>query len=404
MEIFILYINFFFPIFTKWTNSSTGSIFLNTLLIIFSLFCILIRKKYLKFNQSITYINIFYFFIMTVGIISNLSIVIIRDFYEYQRPILYILGFLVGNIYAKRNKISKIFKNLERIFNIFIILNIIKIVDYKNIIFSFYQRTRLMNQTRISGTFISPYDYAYFLIFPMFLFLDRYIKTRKKKFLLKFILIFISIVLTESRSQFLTMIFSFLIYFIIKIKFSFSLREKRFIKINIGYFIFLLIYIFINFKEKIIKKLNYLYLGLYSIFTKGITADPSSNIRYQQVLTAINEFKIFGNGPSKIRNLFFENQYALYLFRYGILGIIYNIILLSCLFFICYILLKKIKKYENLSQSLIVAFSIFIFSLPIALLSNNIIDQVRISFFFYFIIGIFNNLENKNYMREEVYR
>lgn len=400
MEIFILYINFFFPIFTKWTNSSTGSIFLNTLLIIFSLFCILIRKKYLKFNQGITYINIFYFFIMTVGIISNLSIVIIRDFYEYQRPILYILGFLVGNIYAKRNKISKIFKNLERIFNIFIILNIIKIVDYKNIIFSFYQRTRLMNQTRISGTFISPYDYAYFLIFPMFLFLDRYIKTRKKKFLLKFILIFISIILTESRSQFITMLFSFVVYLIIKIKFTFSLKEKRFFKINISYLLIFLIIIFNIFKEKIIKKLNYLYLGLYSIFTKGITADPSSNIRYQQLLMAIDEFKILGSGPSKIRKLLFENQYALYLFRYGILGVIYNIIFLLYLFYICYILLRKIKRYNKQSQNLVMAFSIFIFSLPIALLSNNIIDQVRISFFFYFIIGILSNLKSINYMKE----
>ena len=393
MEIFILYINFFFPIFTKWTDKTIGSIFLNSIIIIFSIFYILVKRKKINFNQKMVYINIFYFFMIIVGIIFNLSNFIIKDLYEFRRPLLYTLGFLLGNIYIKENNIIKIFKKLEKIFNIFILLNIIKIFDYKNIIFSFYQRSRLANQTRISGTFISPYDYAYFLIFPLFLFLDIYIKTRRKKYLLKFLLIFLSIILTESRSQFLTMIFSFIIYFLVKLKYTNLLKEKLFLGKNILCVLTFFIFIFICFKEKILKKISYLYFGLYSFLIKGIESNPSSKIRYQQLLMSIHEFKVLGNGPSKIRNLLFENQYALYLFRYGILGIIYNIFLLSYFFYISYNLLKNIKGNNAFSQSLIISFSVFIFSLPIALLSNNIIDQVRISFFFYFIVGVVSNLK-----------
>lgn len=392
MELFILYVNFFFPVFTKWTNSSSGSILLNLLLIILSSLIIFINKKEVNFNQVIIKINIFYVAMILISLFTNLDSFIFRDLYEFQRPVLYAEAFLLGNIYVKKRKmeIKKIYKDLNKIFNIFLIINLLKIFDSKNIFFSLYQREGLATHYRLSGTFISPYDYAYFLIFPLIFFLETYMKTKKKIYLLKFILVLISILMTQSRSQFITLVFSFVIYFVLKIKFIFLKQEKRFFYKNIILFLLSLVVTYNIFADKLKSKLQYLYIGLSNIFKYGFKGDGSSRLRYEQTIMALETFKFLGNGTGKGKKLLFENQYALYLFRYGLLGIIYNIFLILYLFLISYVLLKKIKKVKNIYLSILVmSFGVFIFSLPIALLPNNTIDQIRISFFFYFLIGIF---------------
>lgn len=398
MEVFILYFNFFFPIFTPFTNSSTGSIILNLNLILFSMYSLV--KYKLNFNQSIIKINIFYIFMVIIGLIVSKEKIIFRDFYEFQRPILYIVAFFTGEKFFKKIKSMKKFNGvLENIFNIFIILNILKILDYKNLIFSLYQKNKLFLQPRVSGTFISPYDYAYFLIFPLFFFFEKYLKTQKLKFLFKSIIVLISIICTQSRSQFITLIYSLILYLIYKLIFEKNKREKiRLLKV---FFILFLTSsgILIEFWDKVYLKLIYLILGLQNILTKGITGDPSGQIRYKQMIFAIEEFKksffYLGNGPQKLTGFIFENQYVLYLYRYGILGVFYNVILIFILFKIAFKLLKYLKTSKN-NEIKIAIVSIFIFSTPVAILSNNIIDQIRISFFFYFLIGFYNSILKVN--------
>lgn len=400
MEIFILYFNFFFPIFTPFTNSSIGSIILNLNLILFSIYSLV--KYKLNFNQSIIKINIFYVFMVIIGLIVSKEKMIFRDFYEFQRPILYIVAFFIGEKFLKKIKSMKEFNRvLENIFNIFIILNILKILNYKNLIFSLYQRNKLFLQPRVSGTFISPYDYAYFLIFPLFFFFEKYLKTQKLKFLFKSIIVLISIICTQSRSQFITLIYSLILYLIYKLIFEKNKREKiRLLRILFIVF-FSLGGIVIKFWDKIYLKLGYLISGLQNILNNGITGDPSGQIRYKQMIFAIEEFKksffYLGNGPQKLTGFIFENQYILYLYRYGILGIFYNVILMFILFKLAFKLLKCLKISKNNETKIaIVSFSIFIFSTPIAILSNNIIDQIRISFFFYFLIGFYNSILKAN--------
>ncbi|MGL4868008.1 MAG: hypothetical protein ACRC4S_05045, partial [Cetobacterium sp.] len=160
----------------------------------------------------------------------------------------------------------------------------------------------------------------------------------------------------------------------------------EFIKIFIS-FSFMLFYSLIKYKEKLLFKFSYLILGIQNILKNGFMSDPSSRIRIQQVIDGFNIFfesnLWLGKGPSKEVGLKIENFYMLYLYRYGINGILYTVLLCS----ICFLLGIKLLKKSN--QSLDIAYSIWILILPIALLPNNTIDQIRVSYFFFFLFGYF---------------
>lgn len=379
MELILLYINLFFPIFSNLIGTSLGSILL-ILLILTGSVLIIIREGKILINRFVIGISLFYIFMIFLSIFFNFEVVIFEDFYELQRPLLCILAVTIGYRYSFKTPKKIFLKRIKEIGYIFILINIYKILNPESIFFQLYQRERLARQTRISGTFISPYDYAYFLIFYFYLYLEEYFKLKKKKYLLLSVLVAFSIIFTQSRSQLITYVFSLFIYFLFKI----SRKDTR--RSIVNFFlrgvtgVMILVFILI---EKIKIKLSYLYYGLKNIYERGITGDPSSQIRYNQILLAIEEFKFFGNSPNKISELLFENQYILYLYRYGALGIIYNIVLISYLIKISYLLLK-----EKESDSFIVSYSIFCFSLPIAFLANNIVDQLRINYFFYFMLGV----------------
>lgn len=388
MAIFILYYNLFFPTFS-FISQSFGSIFLNGTLIVFGIiYCIFNKVK--KQYSLINIINLFYLFMILVVLLINGNLLSFKDIFELQRPLLYTLAFLIGFNYYLRIPLKKEFeKRIENIFNIFIIINFIKMLRIDNI-FMLYQRPKLANIGRLSGTFVSPYDYAYFLIFPLIFYIDKYILEKKIKYFIKFIIILFSILLTQSRSQFITMIFSLFLYFTLKSceKGQKILLFKLIFKISS-----IVILMILYFWKNIEQNFSYLIVGLNQFLSQGINSNPSSKIRYEQLQLAISEFyksKFFmGVGPNKASKLIFENQFALYLYRYGILGIIYNLILISFLYFLAYSLLKQKKIKKKTNKPLINGFAVFIFSLPIALLSNNIIDQIRISYFFYFIVGVY---------------
>ncbi|MGL4867276.1 MAG: hypothetical protein ACRC4S_01285, partial [Cetobacterium sp.] len=245
MEMYILGINFFFPTFNTILGSSLGSIILNIILILLSFFKIVIIKEK-KISKLLISIIIYYFIMISISLFLNTSTNNIKDFFEYSRPVLMLFSLILGYNYYSLKKTKKFKKEINIIFNIFIFINLLKFFYPQLILFKFYQRDYLAERVRLSGTFISPYDYAYFLILPFFYYFDLYLKNKKILFLFKMTMFFISILLTQSRSQLLTVLFGIFIYSIIKI---FFLKEniKEFIKIFIS-FSFMLFYSLIKYK------------------------------------------------------------------------------------------------------------------------------------------------------------
>lgn len=391
-ELSLLYINMLLPVFTPWTNNTTGSALHNLILIFLCSFNLLLSKKYKLIKKNfIFYLNIFYIFMIFTGICISLEYFIIRDFFEFQRPIFYILAFFTGQLYFYKKKSKDIIKDLKIFFLIIIIISLIKVIDPDNSFFYLYQRKALAAQVRLSGTFISPYDFGFFLLFPLYFYLELYFKNKKIIYIFLSVIIFSLIIFTESKSQIITLLFSIIIYITVK----FILNKKESIKI-IKYLIFLAIitYFGINiFKEEVMRRIPYLYFGLKKIIEGGIQNDPSGNIRFNQYLKAFETFRFLGYGPAKGKGLDFENQYSLYLYRYGILGIAYNLILILGIFKLNFIMIKKYRNIEM--KAIVVTFIVFTFSLPIAMLANNMTDQLKISFFIYFILGLIINLERR---------
>lgn len=385
-EVILLYFNLLLPVFTPWTNNTTGSILHNLILIVLCSYNFF-KFRYVEFmniKNYVFYLNIFYIFIICISSFLNLNHIIIRDLFEFQRPCFYLLAFFTGQLYFYKRKIENINRDFIIFFLVVIFISLLKVFDTDNSLFYLYQRASLANKVRLSGTFISPYDFAFFLIFPIYFFIEIYLKSRKKIFLILSLVCFILIIFTESKSQIITLIISMIIY--INIKFFFDKSE---FKILLKYLIIILVVVgfsIVTFKNEIAKRIPYLYFGLLRMLEGGIQNDPSGNIRMNQYLKAFEIFKFWGYGPAKISGLSFENQYSLYIYRYGILGIIYNIILIFGNFNLSYILLRKIKQREL--KEIVNAFAIFCFSLPIAMLANNMTDQLKISYFIYFILGI----------------
>lgn len=386
MEIYILWINFFFPTFNKYIGANVGSIIFTIVLIFLSLIVFFIKKNVLK--KEFYILMIFNIIMITMSILFNIKNVVIRDFYEYQKPLLIFLSMLIGYNYSLN--IDKFSKKLENLFDVFLYVNALKLLFPKIYFFQLYQRINLSNQSRFTGTFISPYDYAYFLIFPFFYYLDKGVKTKKLKNILKALLMLISIIFTQSRSQLITLSIGIIVYIFFNI---FIIKENLSFLYKIIFLKVIVIIIFLTkYMNMIQNKLEYLIKGVLNILNNGFLSDPSSRIRFEQILYGVTQFynsKFYiGYGPNKQGGELFENYYVLYLFRYGIGGIIYNLILFVILF-------KSIRSSFDKTKSLSIAYSIWIIILPIALLPNNTIDQIRISYFFFFIVGFFLK-KNKN--------
>ena len=105
-ELSLLYINMLLPVFTPWTNNTTGSALHNLILIFLCSINLLLSKKYILTKKNfIFYLNIFYIFMIFTGIYVSLEYLIIRDFFEFQRPVFYILAFFTGQLYFyKKNQ------------------------------------------------------------------------------------------------------------------------------------------------------------------------------------------------------------------------------------------------------------------------------------------------------------
>jgi hypothetical protein len=119
------------------------------------------------------------------------------------------------------------------------------------------------------------------------------------------------------------------------------------------------------------------------------------------VIKNLDSRVLIGNGPSKGIKDVFEIQYILYLFRYGLLGLFFTITIIFLAFFYS----KKVYNiYRNKMISIKeIAFykSFYIWStiLFIASFGNVFIEQIRISYFFYFNLGYMIYLTHMNKIR-----
>lgn len=328
------------------------------------------------------------------------------DLLEVPRLLMYSVLFLTGYLIDwKRSDITKyIILPIFFFTTIEIILAFGQYVRFEPlmIILRWYSSTRLLSTTRVVGTFGNPYMFAIYLILPLS-YCTHYLLISSNR-ILRLISIVLSllttlmILFTQSRSV-LIVLFGTSIYMGIALLLT---SRDRFIRYLIfGMFITLvssiLLLLFID--------LTYLSRGVQTILRRGITNVPAAKSRFETYQFAISLFlqrPWIGWGPAKTVIPYIENNYILYLFRYGVFGLILFVTLLFHFFTVSF------RRYNHMAQdnsniipSFYFSIHIWIVSLIAGSLTNDFIANPRIYPILFLLFGVIYRVKSTQFPLSE---
>lgn len=413
---FMFFLNFFLP---TWNSilSPTGTdgfIILNFLLISFLLGQIFLFYNFkmpkLNFLSKIFLILLLLLFFQILLSSILYDSVAFSDVFELIRPVFYFSSFILGYMVLSKNLAS-----LEELIEIVVRFTLLSIIfgflcllfksGFGGSIISLYVKDSLINSSRFVGTFMNPYDFAILFSMAFSYYFIAYIKDGKISSVLSISALMVALALSQSKNVFATFIYSF---FIVSLLYNFFVDDdyvkKRVVsnaRILLVFFLILSfsVFVYLNFK----MELSYLVNGIRKIMEGS--SDKSTSIRVQQFAFLIDILVnqptnlILGHGARKNTGLMFESLYSLYIFRYGILGIV---LILFYSLVPSYFLAFELKKNQIKPTSALVLL-VFFSSVLIAGVGNNIVDQARISLPFFLILGaVFGTVSIKTRLRKEV--
>lgn len=390
-----------FPTITRSAAGRIGDIFLVVVMVSLIIFYLLVYNPKLVKENTLIALVVFVIFILLISgsIFIELEFIILRDLFEFHKPVFILLVFLFFlSLDWDPNIINQyLIKSLKWIFFINIVFSLIEAYSgsFGNILSTFfYKNDRSILYGKATGTFGITYFFAAFMIIPSFFYLFKYLLERNFRHLLLFLLSFFCILSSQSRTVFLATCFGFLYLFMI----YWSLKDFP-LKKALYFSTFSIIAVIGVFWGQIMHwasvKFPYLFLGIYKLIENGgvsATGKGSANIRFQQVLWAWEnqmEVPLIGVGIGKGSGPLLESFYALYLYRYGFIGIGIAIILLLINYFLslkCYKISMKNGHLEN--GCFFLAFSVFCFVLPVSSVASVITDQPKHAVIYYGLMAV----------------
>lgn len=396
---FILFFNLFFPTFNSILDrtGATGVIIINFIMLIFLLLSIIYiyKRNYFFVDRWILYfMSITLIYLVNIIITSLLNTKLITsDVFELFRPIFYFSSFLFAYLLVKLQLIKA--ESIIRLFAIFITLtavfslvNILFFDVFGRDVMGLYAKDTLLPGRRFTGTFQNPYDFAFIGTLPLAYFLIQFITKGGGKYLLVIGILFITILFGQSKSGAATFL---AVTGLILLLLPLYVNKHKSIG-NLKFFLRLSLIpmLFISFVSVIVllysDQFVYLINGLSRLSGGG---DHSTQIRLMQGELALQMLNdnwinlIFGFGSYKSYNLMFESLYSLYIFRYGLI----SLLLLFSWILLPIILLVAHKKMDVQSTYKLVLLCAFIAVIPSGI-GNNVIDQSRIPFIFFSLIGV----------------
>lgn len=261
-------------------------------------------------------------------------------------------------------------------------------VDSVLFVLQWYTSERHLGSTRSVGMFFNPYIFSMFLIFPV-VYLTRVslskpnLKTRiaSATFI---VLLLASILLSQSRSVLIVLIGT-TVYMGMVLSVTSKTLFKRYVVVS-GVAIAASTISAVMFLD-----LPYLASGFQSILTGGISNVSTAEMRFEKygyLLSLFVERPVIGWGPAKSLSPNIENNYLLYLFRYGVLGLTVFLLLFSSF------VLKTFRVYWHSEQRISDHSSPFYFAIHVWLvallagsLSNDFIANPRIFPFLFLFLG-----------------
>ena len=342
------------------------------------------------------------FALTLVSIILDRDRAIAADFTELAKPFSLALVFSLGYTLSWNQDLLRnyIIRPLVILLALSASLVIIESVpmSWADAVSDVYVRSRGSLQNKAIGPFSTPYFAGSVYVYMALSFLSLYITTKKKSFLALFLLGMLLAILTQSRTVFLAILVSIPVWIGLYLAFHRAIKRQRlnlrkFAFAIVGVFAFstfaLMIYLFLK------DNLGYLILGVNTYFLnlpEHLAKDSGSvGVRMSQIRFVIenNPYVLIGAGIGKGYAGSLESFYALYYYRYGILGMaIYSLLWISGLRFSWRSMRYAQMEGKDYWSGFFLGLVAFLMVLPILSLSSVITDQPILYPLFYTLLGI----------------
>lgn len=396
----LILFTFLFPTFPSLTRSDTAGR-IGDMVLVIGILSLIVLYVFL-FNRSVkvktfaiaSFFTGLFFALISLSILSEINFISLRDIYEYHKPIMiFLIFFFFQSIDWTSDSLQKYFlRPFIFIFSFFTCYGIIEAFTGsigQSISTIFYKTSRPILVGKSTGSFGITYFFATLMLFSSFFFFFRYILKRNRGDLFWTLGSIICMLATQSRTIFIAFAFGLLYVFLSYWLFrDFPFKRKLYLSTLVT--ILLVVIFWTPLMEWVSNAFPYLYYGInYLIEQGGVNAEGagSANVRYQQLIWAWeNQFTypLIGAGIGKATGPQLESFYALYLYRYGIIGILLAVFLLIFNYVLSIKCFRISRKLGDLDASaFFIAFSVFCFVLPICSLSSVITDQVRLAVLYY---------------------
>lgn len=402
---FAITFNFFMPTFNSMLteNNSLGAALINA-----GLFVILLPLVLISFSSDYEHIynNLIYIafsmamlwlVLIIIAILFSGSF-IARDLFEVHRPPLYFLSFVTGVSLASlsEERRHEIFKFIFVSLFIIALFGVAQFFSFVDTLTSFYSKAVNVHSHRAVGTFVNPYDFAYILLFPVIFYFIKSILVSLYNFPF---FIFYSCVLffTQSKMGMIVYALTIPLCWIIAVRVLNKWRNmKRLQMLFLLGFLLILGCIWgaslIDWSH-VIERFSYSLNGIAE-FSEG--KNNSFNIRLQQISSVLEDKSSFfsivlGSGIQKEMMSYLENEYLLFFFRYGVVGVL----------LLLFVIIPPVFKFNRLVRFSVVdckskndflillTIWIWLFVTLIALVNNAFLDIIRNQFFYYSMLGYF---------------
>jgi hypothetical protein len=312
---------------------------------------------------------------------------IVRDFFELHKPILFLLTVVFSFYIFNQNHFS-VAKLLLRAFIVISILAVMQLLEFDQIS-GLYTGWNVIGVRRLTIPFGNPYDLAFVLVFFIFYFLMYAIYNNSIRYLFLAAFALYLLICTGSRSVSLSFIIVFLLVYPI---FVLRLNLKRKVKSMVLFLFVSSIGLFLINLESFIKEYPFIS-GQYVQFVESGDIGQSASERLDQFYFALDKSSesfltpLIGNGPSKMEMEHVESAYTYIYYRYGIIGfILYIFVYIYILISLFKLIFRRYSQFPK-DQPIFTALFLWFLTMPISAIGGMFIEQPKVSFFYYLMIG-----------------
>lgn len=332
---------------------------------------------------------------MVIGVLGGGINLVERDFFEFYRPVFYILVFIFSYLYFSYPHRFEFFeKILVFIFIVVVLFGLNQFFRFFDGVSELYTKYHNIKTLRVSTPFTNPYDYAFFMSFFVYYF---FVKALFDRFYYSvfFLIAVVILILPQSRSVVAGFLIGFFVFMpILLTYYGFNFKYLKLNKKIMLFYIFIIavFVVLLALIPFLLENFGYLTGQFVRLLESG-EIGSSAGARVDQFLFALDKalnnplILLFGNGPAKDEMEYVESIYNYLFYRYGVSGVfIYFFILLLSIMYL-FKILKQIG-HKSKQYALFLAILLWFVTIPFLSIGNNFTEQVRTSFFYYTLLGL----------------